>query len=60
MYMTTKIRKWGNSLAIRIPKYIIDRLGLKEGSLVDLDIKKIPKKKPSDPEFQITIIPIRR
>lgn len=30
--MTTKIRKWGNSLAVRIPKNLIQRLALKEGS----------------------------
>lgn len=30
--MTTKVQKWGNSLAVRIPKEMIRRLALKEGS----------------------------
>lgn len=32
--MTTKIQKWGNSLAVRLPKKLIVRLNLKEGSEV--------------------------
>lgn len=31
-----KVAKWGNSLAVRIPKDVADALGLKEGSDVDL------------------------
>jgi len=38
--MTTKIKKWGNSLAIRLPKKTVDFLGLKEGSLVGFDYDK--------------------
>jgi antitoxin MazE len=34
--MTTKVQKWGNSYAIRIPKYIVEELGLTTGSLVDI------------------------
>ena len=33
--MTTKIQKWGNSFAIRIPKQIIENLGLSEKAEVD-------------------------
>ena len=32
--MTTKIRKWGNSLAVRIPDEFAENLDLKDGSLV--------------------------
>jgi antitoxin MazE len=32
--MTTKVQKWGNSLAIRIPSHTAKRLGLKAGSKV--------------------------
>jgi len=32
--MPTKIQKWGNSLAVRIPKEMVNRLGLREGSEV--------------------------
>lgn len=30
--MTTTIQKWGNSLAVRIPKELVRRLALREGS----------------------------
>ncbi|TSC75249.1 MAG: hypothetical protein G01um101433_932 [Parcubacteria group bacterium Gr01-1014_33] len=30
--MTTKVQKWGNSFAVRIPKDLIRRLALREGS----------------------------
>ncbi len=35
--MTKKIKKWGNSLAIRIPKKQADELGLKEDSEVFIE-----------------------
>lgn len=31
-----KVAKWGNSLAIRIPAEVVEKLGLKEGDDVDL------------------------
>ncbi|RYG10230.1 MAG: AbrB/MazE/SpoVT family DNA-binding domain-containing protein [Burkholderiales bacterium] len=31
-----KVAKWGNSLAIRIPTDVVEKLGLKEGDDVDL------------------------
>jgi antitoxin MazE len=30
--MTTKVQKWGNSLAVRLPKEMTQDLGLKQGS----------------------------
>ena len=30
--MTTKIKKWGNSLAVRLPQEMVRRLSLREGS----------------------------
>lgn len=33
-----KISKWGNSLAIRLPSGVTDRLNLKEGDEVDVSI----------------------
>lgn len=36
--MKTKIRKWGNSLAVRIPKSLADEMALDEGSQVDLSL----------------------
>jgi len=35
--MKAKIAKWGNSLAVRLPKQYVDELGLKPGSAVDLE-----------------------
>lgn len=34
MAMTTKIAKWGNSYAVRLPKAAMDKLSLREGSSV--------------------------
>jgi len=36
--MSVIISKWGNSLAIRIPKHFIDRLDLHEGSQLEIEI----------------------
>ena len=33
--MTTKVQKWGNSYAIRIPKQMVKDFNLAEGSIVD-------------------------
>ena len=56
--MTTKIRKWGNSYAVRIPKYVVDKSGLREGSTVEIDIKQIKKSCLNGPVAQITITPV--
>ena len=44
-----KVVKWGNSLAIRFPKEIVDILQLKEGQQIDIrkaDADTEKKKKP--------------
>lgn len=33
---TVRIKKWGNSLAVRIPKHVADDLDLGEDSLVEI------------------------
>ena len=38
--MNTTIKKWGNSLALRIPKDFVDQLEMKEGSKVKIEIAK--------------------
>ncbi len=48
--MEAVIKKWGNSLGIRIPNMIVKNLSLKEGSSVEIDEEDnkviiIPKKK---------------
>ena len=35
--METIIKKWGNSLGIRIPNFIVKELSLKEGSSVQIE-----------------------
>jgi antitoxin component of MazEF toxin-antitoxin module len=35
-YMEAVIKKWGNSLGIRIPNLIVRELSLKDGSFVDI------------------------
>ena len=37
--MQTHIARWGNSLALRLPKPIADRLGLGEGGVVELSVE---------------------
>ena len=37
--MRAKIQKWGNSLALRIPKGLTEMLGVKDGSEVTLEIR---------------------
>jgi antitoxin MazE len=34
-----QISKWGNSSAIRLPKAVLDELGLKQGDTVDLTVE---------------------
>ncbi len=36
VYMTTKVQKWGNSLAVRLPKELAENLRLHEGGAVVL------------------------
>lgn len=38
--MITKIRKWGNSLAVRFPKHIVKKLALREGTEIEMHEQK--------------------
>lgn len=38
--MDVKIQKWGNSLALRIPKNFADETGISEGSSVEIKLEK--------------------
>lgn len=38
--MQTKIKKWGNSLALRIPKLFVSDANLKINNVVDISIDK--------------------
>jgi antitoxin MazE len=55
IFMEATLRKWGNSLGVRIPNLIVRELSLKDGSLVDIDdrgkeivIKPVQKNKLSE------------
>jgi antitoxin MazE len=39
LFMQSHIRKWGNSLAVRIPKTFADAVGLTDDSPVEITIK---------------------
>jgi antitoxin MazE len=37
--MVTKLQKWGNSIAVRIPRGLARDLGVQEGTAVDLKVE---------------------
>lgn len=62
--MTTKIQKWGNSLAIRLPKALFQSGKFAEGSEVTLEekgsevvLKVVKRKYPTLKEIMKTIKP---
>lgn len=38
--METRVQRWGNSLALRIPKPLADEVGLKDNSPVQLSLRE--------------------
>jgi antitoxin MazE len=34
--MQVRVSRWGNSLAVRLPKQLAEQLGLSEGNIVDM------------------------
>ena len=36
--MLSQVKKWGNSLGVRVPKKIADKLYIKEGSNIDIKV----------------------
>lgn len=50
--MRTRVQKWGNSLALRIPKAFAEEVGLEQDGEVDLSVDKgrlvvVPPVRPS-------------
>lgn len=48
--MYTKIQKWGNSQAVRLPKAVLEKVGLKENDPVEIRVHNgnlllVPQKK---------------
>ena len=64
--MTAKVQKWGNSLAVRIPSHIAEKLALQQGSEMEMslenqEIRLSPKKKkPSLDELLAKVTPENR
>ena len=65
--MSTKVQKWGNSLALRFPKTLAERYSLRAGSAVriiprgrSIVIATIPKRKPTLKELVQNITPQNR
>jgi antitoxin MazE len=53
--MNSTICKWGNSLALRLPKHIADQVRLAEGTSVDLLVEDgILKVTPLRPKFKLS------
>jgi antitoxin MazE len=40
IFMETQLSKWGNSLAVRIPKTAADQAALREGDRLELSVAK--------------------
>lgn len=52
--MRTQIARWGNSLAVRLPRQIADDAGLDEGSAVELDVVDgVVRVAPSRPTYSL-------
>lgn len=67
MTVETTVQKWGNSLAIRIPSIIAEKVAISQGSELDLNLNKnltielVPKKKkPTLEELVSKITPENR
>lgn len=48
--METRVQKWGNSLALRIPKPLADQIGIGDNSPVQLVLR----------DDQLVIVPVRK
>ena len=42
MELTTKVRKWGSSLAVLLPKALVEETKLRENDQVTIEIKNRP------------------
>ena len=43
--MIARVRRWGNSLAVRLRKEELDRAGVSEGDLITVEVAKVRKGK---------------
>jgi antitoxin MazE len=55
MLMRAQISRWGNSLAVRLPRQLADSAGLGEGTAVELDIiDGTVRLTPARPSYTLT------
>lgn len=40
--MLAEVKRWGNSLAVRLKKTDLDRLGVREGDTIRIMVQRIP------------------
>ena len=59
--MVARLSKWGNSLAVRLPKAFTDQMGVREGSWVQLkiDVDRVVIE-PTKPRYRIKKINFER
>jgi antitoxin component of MazEF toxin-antitoxin module len=50
--VTAKLRKTGNSLVVTIPPDELDRLGLREGDIVGIEVRKLQLRPEMSPEVR--------
>lgn len=48
--METRVQKWGNSLAVRIPKFLADEVGLRDNSPVEILLR----------DKQLVVVPVAK
>lgn len=46
--MKMHVGKWGNSLAVRLPRELVDKYGIKDGDLIDTSGMEVELEKASD------------
>lgn len=53
--MLTRMQKWGNSYAVRLPKAVVQESGLKEGEALQVDVVKrhIRLRRPAKREYSL-------
>ncbi len=52
-YITMRVAKWGNSLAVRLPQSVVEALGLKAGDSIEIHLdgaRSFGIRKPSTPK----------
>jgi antitoxin MazE len=52
--MRTQVARWGNSLAVRLPRQVAESAGLGEGASVDIDVVDgVVRVSPARPSYSL-------